>query len=185
MPDQPTLTTPRLVLRSLALSDAPRVEELVSDADVASTTANIPHPYQAGGARTYIENHLAGSSATGEIVWAITERTAGLIGAIGLRHEASQMKAELGYWIGKPWWRQGYATEAGRAAIEYGFLGLGLNRIFAHHMVRNPASGRVLEKLGMRHEGSLRQHLRRDGRFEDLELYGILRSEFAREVPVP
>jgi RimJ/RimL family protein N-acetyltransferase len=184
MPDQPTLTTRRLVLRPLALSDAPRIEELVSEVDVASTTANIPHPYPVGGARTYIEHHLENSNATGEIVWAIAEPVAGLIGAIGLRHETGQMKAELGYWIGKPWWRQGYATEAGRAAIEYGFLGLGLHRIFAHHMVKNPASGSVLKKLGMRHEGTLRQHLRRDGRFEDLEFYGLLRSEFEREVSV-
>ena len=58
-------------------------------------------------------------------------------------------RAELGYWIGVPWWNRGYATEAGRALLDFGFGTLGLHRIMAHHMMRNPASGRVMQKLGM------------------------------------
>jgi RimJ/RimL family protein N-acetyltransferase len=75
----------------------------------------------------------------------------------------------------------GFATEAGAALLRYGFETLGLNRIFAHHMRRNPASGRVMQKLRMRYEGSLRQHFRRNDRFEDLECYGILKQEYSPE----
>jgi RimJ/RimL family protein N-acetyltransferase len=99
---------------------------------------------------------------------------------MGLRVDTSQSRGELGYWIGKSYWGAGYATEAAAAVIEHGFTTLGLNRIHAHHMRRNPASGRVLQKLGMLYEGSLRQHFQRDGRFEDMECYGILRSEYPR-----
>ena len=185
MPETVILRTARLLLRPLSLADAPRVESLVSDPEVARTTANIPHPYPPGGAEAYIKAHLAAGDSAGEIVWAITEAAEGLVGTIGLRNNAAQLKGELGYWIGKPYWRRGYATEAGTAIVRHGFLDLNLNRVFAHHMARNPASGRVLQKIGMRHEGTLRQDLRRDGRFEDLELYGILCSEFAPETSIP
>ena len=87
--------------------------------------------------------------------------------------------AELGYWIGKPYWNSGYATEASRAVLKYGFEVLGLNRIHASHFRRNPASGRIMEKIGMKYEGCLRQHFKKWGKFEDLETYGILRSEYA------
>ena len=180
MPEQPRFSTARLLLRPLTVGDAPRVQELVSEGDVARFTANIPHPYPAGGAEAWIGHHLASGSEGSEQVWAITTAQDGLVGSMGLRVDAPQSRAELGYWIGKPYWGKGYATDAGAALIEYGFLSLNLNRIFAHHMRRNPASGRVLQKLGMRYEGSLRQHFQRDGQYEDMECYGILRAEYPR-----
>jgi len=59
--------------------------------------------------------------------------------------------------------------------IEFGFQQLGLNRVFAYHMLRNPASGRVMQKLGMTQEGVLKQHAKKWGKFEDVALFGILR----------
>jgi RimJ/RimL family protein N-acetyltransferase len=108
----------------------------------------------------------------------VLRRSNELIGAIGLRVEAQHARAELGYWVGLRYWGQGYCTEAGYAVLDYGFNTLGLARIHASHFTRNPASGRVMQKLGMRHEGSLRQHVRKRDVFEDLEIYAILRSEF-------
>jgi RimJ/RimL family protein N-acetyltransferase len=95
-----------------------------------------------------------------------------------LEIEPAHRRAELGYWIGVPHWSRGYATEAARAALHYGFETLQLERIFASHFRHNPASGRVLKKLGMRHEGCLRAHILKWGEFVDLEAYGLLRSEF-------
>ena len=86
--------------------------------------------------------------------------------------------AELGYWIGVPYWGAGYATEGARAVMQFGFETLSLNRIFASHFSRNPASGRVLQKIGMRYEGTLRRHLKKWDEYIDLECYGVLRSEF-------
>ena len=102
-----------------------------------------------------------------------------LIGAISLmdlsaRHE----RGEFGYWIGQPYWNKGYCTEAARAVLTYGFSILGLNRIHGRFLKRNPASGRVMEKIGMIQEGCLRAHDKKWEQFEDIVLYGILKSEW-------
>ena len=107
-------------------------------------------------------------------------------------------KAELGYWVGKPFWGRGYATEAAGSIVDFGFDQLGLNRITAGHMVRNPASGRVMQKIGMREEGLLKGHVRKWGQFYDVSFYGLVRSDYENqqiaikkelvgigEVPVP
>jgi [ribosomal protein S5]-alanine N-acetyltransferase len=88
-------------------------------------------------------------------------------------------RAEMGYWIGRPYWGRGYCTEAARELLRYGFENLGLARIFACHFKENEASGRVMRKLGMTREGDLRHHVIKWGVPQDLVLYGILRSEFA------
>ena len=84
----------------------------------------------------------------------------------------------MGFWIGMDWWGKGYATEAAQEVIRYGFEHLKLNRVYAHHMVRNPASGRVLEKVGMKREGLLRQRVRKWGVFEDVVLMAILNEDW-------
>jgi RimJ/RimL family protein N-acetyltransferase len=76
-----------------------------------------------------------------------------------------------------PYWGRGYATEAALAVIAFGFEELGLNRIYAQHMASNPASGRVMQKAGMRHEGTLRQHVTKFGIVDDIAIYGILASD--------
>jgi RimJ/RimL family protein N-acetyltransferase len=113
-----------------------------------------------------------------QATFAITEPAIGLLGAVGLRIEEAHRRAELGYWIAVPYWGRGFATEAARAVLEFGFGPLGLRRIHATHLSRNPASGRVMEKLGMRLEGVRRQHILKWNRAEDLTVYGILRDEF-------
>jgi ribosomal-protein-alanine N-acetyltransferase len=102
-----------------------------------------------------------------------------LIGSIGLRDiDTPYGQAELGFWIGKDWWGQGYAREAARAVIQFGFESLKLNRICAHHMIRNPASGRVLLASGMQREGVLRQRVQKWGVYEDVVLYATVRDDW-------
>ncbi len=91
--------------------------------------------------------------------------------------ESDHRHAELGYWIGVPYWGNGYATEAATAMVKYGFGTLGLHRIFAGHFTNNPASAGVLRKIGMRHEGCQRAHILKWGKFLDLEMYGMLASD--------
>ncbi len=175
----PELKTERLLLRPFTLADAPEVRRLAGDRDIASTTANIPHPYEDGVAEAWISTHQENFDQGQALSLAIVRRhDSALIGGIGLGIRREYDRAEMGYWIGKPYWGNGYATEAARALLAYGFSVLGLNRIFAEHFSRNPASGRVMEKLGMKHEGHLRQHMKKWGVFEDIEVHGILRSEF-------
>jgi RimJ/RimL family protein N-acetyltransferase len=111
------------------------------------------------------------------VTLAITDSSGTLVGAISLRLELGHERAELGYWIGVPYWGRGYATEAAGAMVGYGFDELGLNRIHAHHLARNPASGRVLEKTGFTHEGLHRAHILKNGRFEDIHSFAVLRSD--------
>ena len=101
-------------------------------------------------------------------------------GAIGLVMKSDSLAAELGYWIGKPYWGNGYCTEAAYAVLDYGFSKLNLHRIHASHFARNRASGRVMQKLGMSHEGHRRLHAARGTRLEDIDLYGIVASDWEK-----
>ena len=179
MTDQPTLRTERLHLCPFVLTDVPQVQRLVGDYAVADTTMVIPHPYPDGMAEEWIGGHAAQFVARHNITFAVTRAADGeLLGAISLALNPMHHSGELGYWIGRPWWGMGFATEAGRAVLEYGFTAYQLHRIHACHMARNPASGRVMQKLGMRHEGTQKEALRRWDVFEDRVLYGLLRDEW-------
>jgi len=175
----PTIKTEHLILRPLVLSDASEVQRLAGDRDIASTIVNIPHPYEDGMAEEWISSHQERFDRGKLVNFAITRRVKGvLIGCVDLTIAKSFERAELGYWIGKPYWNQGYCTEAAQAVLKHAFKVLGLNRIYATYFTRNPASGRVMQKIGMKYEGCLRQHVKKWGRFEDLKSYGILRSEY-------
>ena len=88
--------------------------------------------------------------------------------------------AELGYWIDKNRWGQGFCTEAAAEALRFGFEELSLHKIFAHYMTINPASGRVMDKIGMKQEGVLPGHVRKWGEFYDIVVYGLLKSEYEK-----
>jgi RimJ/RimL family protein N-acetyltransferase len=100
-----------------------------------------------------------------------------LIGAVGLEIYEEDEKGELGYWVSEDFWGRGVATEAARALVGFGFDVLCLHKVVAYHMVRNPASGRVLEKIGMQQEGIFRDHVKKWDQFEDVAAYGILASD--------
>jgi ribosomal-protein-alanine N-acetyltransferase len=179
--EQPSLYTDRLVLRPYSLGDAPDLVRLAGAREVAATTLRIPHPYTEQDAREFLSARHADSEAGPETRFAITLRSdSELCGGIGLRLDPAHQNAELGYWLGVPFWGQGYATEAGRAVVDHGFDRLGLHRIYASHFAHNLASGKVLRKIGMKHEGCLRGHIRKWSDFHDLEFYGMLRSDRAR-----
>jgi ribosomal-protein-alanine N-acetyltransferase len=179
MAHQPILETERLRLRPFTMADAPTVQLLAGAREVAATTINIPFPYADGMAESWITTHPDLWRQGRGVICAIDSvAEVRLIGATGLRIDVGQRRAELGYWIGRHWWGRGYATEASRALVAWAFERLGLQRIFARHFASNPASGRVLEKIGMRREGVLRRHVIKWGRFEDIVLYGVLADEF-------
>lgn len=175
----PELNTQRLLLRPFLLRDAADVQRLAGDRRIADTTQNVPYPYEDGAAECWIsgqaQEFAAGNSVTSAIV---LQASGGLVGAIALRINRDCDHAELGYWIGYPYWGQGYCTEAGQAVIDYAFTELGMNRLHATHFSRNPASGRVMQKLGMVREGMLRQHVKKWGQYEDVVEYGLLRDEW-------
>jgi len=174
--NSPTLTTARLILRPYALSDLAPLVRLAGAREVAATTLRIPHPYTEQDAKDFIAKCQA--STEPETRFAITRRTDGqFCGGVGLRLDAEHHHAELGYWLGVPFWGVGYATEAARAVLDYGFDVLNLHRIYASHVAHNVASGGVLRKISMRYEGCLRGHICKWDTFHDLECYGLLKAD--------
>ena len=144
----PVLETKRLILRAPRLEDTKPVAALANDRRIADNTARIPHPYKASDAEGFI---TGANKADGEAVFLITLRDDTVIGACGIVPQ--EQTPELGYWLGVPYWGQGYATEALHATIDYAFTDLGHDALQAGARVTNPASRRVLEKCGFQWTG--------------------------------
>lgn len=178
MADQQIIHTDNLILRPFVLSDAYMVKQLAGDPIIAKTTLNIPHPYENGMAESWIGTHREAFNNGSSVTYALVKNdTNELVGAIGLMINPSHRKAELGYWVGVPYWGNGYCTEASKALINYGFEELDLNKIYAKAFVSNIGSWTVMEKAGMVYEGTLRQEVIKDGVPHDLKSYAILRDE--------
>lgn len=176
---RPVLETARLRLRPYRLDDAPALQRLAGDRQVAATTATIPHPYPDGAAEAFIGTHQDAWQLGTHLSLAITDRaTDSLVGGIGLVFQSEHARAELGYWIAVPAWGQGYATEAAQALCAYGFETMGLHRIEARHLAGNAASGAVMRKLGMQREGLLREHVVKWDDRHDLVICGLLAAEW-------
>jgi RimJ/RimL family protein N-acetyltransferase len=144
--DPETIETSRLELRPLAVGHAKRIALLAGDFDVARMTARIPHPYTTADARAWLD-----TLDPSEVVRGIF-RGRTLVGACGYTR-AANASAEIGYWIGKPYWGRGYATESAAALVAHAFNGAGLARLTCGHLVDNAASARVIAKLGFRRFG--------------------------------
>jgi ribosomal-protein-alanine N-acetyltransferase len=177
--DQPTLTTARLTLRPFIPDDAFDIERLAGLREIADTTLTIPHPYPHGAAAKWILTHAPAWEAGTAATFAIVENEGGrLVGVTTLMIKGEHRRAELGYWIALDRWNQGYATEANQRLIDFGFEALGVHRIEARHFLRNPASGRVMVKLGMQPEGVERDAAVKGDRYESLAVYSILEDEW-------
>lgn len=141
--DRLVLETERLTLRPQRKSDAGLISLYTSDFRVAGMTSTIPHPNPPGAVEQFIERS---ATATDETVWAI-DATKGLgcevVGVMALHKDG-----ELGYWIAPFFWGIGIATEAGQAVVKHAFESR-MDQVYATHFVDNPASGRVMQKLGM------------------------------------
>jgi len=149
-PDQRDLRSARLSYRPITAPDAGRVAMLAGEWDVARMTSRIPHPYSLVDADLWIA-----SIGQDEFVRGV-EFDGKLIGAVGYI-EGADRQAEIGYWIGKPYWGHGFATEAARALVAHCFGAAGFLGLTCGHFIDNPASARVIEKLGFRHVGNGQQ----------------------------
>lgn len=175
----PTIRTERLTLRPVRMSDAEDLYEYSSDPLVARHVLWDAHS-SIHQTRSYIRYLLRQyrNAAPSTFVIALND-TGKVIGTIGFMWlQQDNRSAEVGYSLNRAYWNQGLMTEALRAVLEFGFTKLNLNRIEAQHESDNPASGRVMAKAGMRHEGLLRQRLYNKGRFTDVDLYAALRQDF-------
>ena len=144
-----TIRTRRLVLRPLTPEDTSRIAELGGDWNVASMTSRMPYPYTLNAARQWLDDQ-----ADGEYVRGI-ELDGALIGVCGYM-PAGDDAAEIGYWIGKDYWGAGYATEAAQAIVDHAFKAGKFQALTCAHFHDNPASARVIEKLGFEKLGPCR-----------------------------
>ena len=172
---QPSIHTARLLLRPFHMTDALRVQRLAGDAKIADTTTTIPHPYPDGAAEVWIASHPDRFAQGTEVTFAMElRRSKELVGCISLVDICSKhQRAELGYWVGAEHWCKGYCSEAADALVKFGHEELGCTRIVARCFARNGASATVLERSGLVHEGLLPRHILKNGRFEDILLFGL------------
>lgn len=175
----PQLKTRNLVLRRIRPTDAESVFDILADKEVARFYDEEPFS-DVSQAVELIEYWATAFERRQVIRWGIARKDdnsiIGSCGYYGLHRR--HMRGSLGYELAQPYWRQGIMTEALSAVIEFGFEGVGLNRIEATVMVGNQASVRLLEKLGFRNEGVLREYERWPGKgYVDLFMFSFLRRE--------
>lgn len=150
--------TERLLLRPGWIEDAPALCQAVgSDPAIARNTARIPWPYAVADAEAYLGSPQQRPDDWGLLIFARTTGRPRLVGSVGIHPD--ECGHELGYWIARPYWGLGFATEAAAALLRAARESLRLDRIHAGHFADNPASGRVLRKLGFRATGRMvRRH---------------------------
>ena len=174
--EPPRLETARLVLRPFTLADIGDVYAYAHDPAFWRYLPGMPQPYTREEAATFLARAIGRDLAL-QIEWAI-EYEGHAIGAINLRPQLAHRRAGMGYGIGPAHWGRGLTTEAARAVVGWAFATLPIDRVFATADARNTGSWRVMQHLGMWHEGSLRAHRMQDGVPADEVWYGILRGEW-------
>ena len=174
------LETDRLLLNSFDESEAPLVAELAGDKRVAEMTAEIPYPYETSMAVSWIRDHQREREENHNYIFAIRlKETKEFIGGTNIGLNKKHDSGYIGYWIAHSHWGKGYCTEAVKRIIHFGFEEKKLNKIWAEYKAMNTASGRVLEKVGMKYEGTKRSHYRKgENDYLDMSIKSILREEW-------
>ena len=180
MIEQAVIETLRLQLRPIELSDALEIQKAAGIRDIADTMISLPHPYPDGEAERYISRRQNEREANCSVTFVIERKMGkefcGLIEVRDIDREHSQ--GEMSFWLAKKAWGHGYMSEVVQVIVQYGFEVLSLNRLYAYHMQRNPATGRVLEKNGFKQEGLLRQRVQKWGQYEDVAILAILNQDW-------
>jgi ribosomal-protein-alanine N-acetyltransferase len=174
--------TEEICLTEIRREDKPAFVEHFKEREIADNLLMVPYPYTEADADTFLKIVEESLRKHGRPVnLAIRAADDHLIGGVGFKElEANKSlphshRAEIGYWLARPYWGRGIATAAVRAACAYAFAELGLEKITAHVFARNIGSARVLEKAGFQKEGHLHRHYRKKGQFLDAWLYGLLK----------
>ncbi len=176
----PELKSDRLTLRQLRRSDAVSLQKHADDRKVVRWLAMLPSPYTLENAYDWVKTtHRFVRKDTSYPFGIQLNETKEIIGMIGY-HEIDRrsMNMELGYWLGRKYWRLGLMSEAIESALGFAFNELGMQRIYARVMPKNIGSAMLLEKCGFSYEGCARQSIKVRKRWYDLQVYAILKNEF-------
>jgi len=167
-------------------TDRTALVEHLQEREIWRNTLYIPYPYTKDDADEWIEERLAHrTDQPCPVTFALRRPDGTLIGVVGADHldVGTTHRANIGYWLAKPYWGRGLMTRAARRYVRYALTRLEVTRLTAEVFVWNEASARVLEKVGFRQEGRLRKHREKDGRLADVFYYGLLREDVAADLP--
>ncbi|PGA65448.1 GNAT family N-acetyltransferase [Bacillus pseudomycoides] len=172
------LESERLCIEPFTNDDAFRIKELANDKKLADILG-LPHPYELKFAQDWVDMQPELIRQGIEYpLGIVSKESREIIGTITLRIDKNNNRGELGYWIGQDYWGKGFATEAVNRIIHFGFIELDLNKIWASAISRNRSSIKVLKKSGLRKEGTLRQNRLLLDTYEDVDVYGLLKTEY-------
>jgi RimJ/RimL family protein N-acetyltransferase len=176
----PVLIGKKITLRQFTRSDAADFWQLANDRLVARYLANLPYPYSLNDGYAWVRRtHAMTRKGTEYHFGVVSHETGKVVGAVGfLQYDRKDRRIEIGYWLGRPYWRSGYVSEAVRLACDWAFRELKVNRIQARVMVKNEASAKLLLKVGFSHEGTWRMAEFAHGRWTDMHWFGLLKKEF-------
>lgn len=176
----PTLTGQKVTLRQLTKRDAEDFWQLANDKQVARYLANLPHPYSLEDGYAFIRRTHRQTRNRTDFAFGIVPHDLGkVVGAAGFhQYDQRNRRIEVGYWLGRPYWRKGYASEAVLLACRWAFEDLRVNRIQARVVATNDASSNLLLKLGFQYEGTWRMAEQMRGRWHDIKWFGLLKKDF-------
>jgi RimJ/RimL family protein N-acetyltransferase len=170
--------TAHISLSEIRPSDKAAYIEHLKEKAIYDHTLRLPFPYTAADAEAWLALVQKSTQEHGQPVnWAIRNEADYLIGGIGFDGLTigHSHRAEIGYWLAKPYWGRGIMTAVVRKTCAFAFAEWHLLKITAHVFAFNPASARVLEKCGFEQEGYLKKHYLKDGQLIDAKVYGLLR----------
>ena len=172
--EQEIIKTQRLTLRPFTKDDSADVQKLVGNVNVSKSMLSIPHPYDDRQATEWIACHQLQWYQKLALTYAVVySDTNDLVGSVSLM-DIARGEASLGYWIGEPYWNMGFCTEASTAIIRFAFKAMKLKKLTANHATNNPASGKVMRKVGMAYVGHSKVR-RLNGHEVAIERYEIQR----------
>lgn len=176
------INTPMLTLRKINFDDADMMfRNWANDGEVSRYMRWSPHK-NVEETKSVVKGWFNNYKDDHTYHWGICLKDGEMIGSVGIMIISEHdFKGEIGYCIGRKWWGQGYTSEAIKAVIDYMYKNTDIERIEAYHSISNPASGKVMENAGMRKEGFAKHKYKSRERFQDCDLYGIIRSEWGEQ----
>lgn len=177
----PQLTTKRLKLRRLQLSDIPSLMQYANNKKISDQILNIPFPYKEEDAIARFNFMVQAFKNEERYIFAITLKEKDeLIGEIGLHLDKENNNAQFGYWVAEPFWGKGIATEATAAILKFGFEKLGLHKIYATHYPSNKASEKVMKKNNMIQEAEMKAHYKIGKEYRTVIQYRLTKDEYEK-----
>ncbi len=174
----------RISLTKIQANDIPKIVDYANNAKIAEMTLNIPHPYSEDDAIFWVNLSNQGFKNGSQYTFAIRlNSTKEFIGGMGLIVEKKFDLASIGYWVAEPFWNNGYASEALGSLLKFGFKQVNLNKIYATHLIENPASGKVMIKNNMIKEGTLVDHVKKNEAYHSLVQYRLTKKEYLKINP--